>query len=76
MRSPLPASNVIDSSLSSLCSLRGGLAGGGGLTGEGQGTFHPTCHMLHYHMVFRPKGTSQMSELKGRRGKERDTWRV
>ena len=24
----------------------------------GQGTFYPPCHMLHYHMVLRPKGTS------------------
>ncbi len=24
----------------------------------GQGTFHPPCHILHCHIVFRPKGTS------------------
>ncbi len=32
--------------------------GGGGLGGGGQGTFHPPCHILHYHMVLRPEGTS------------------
>ncbi len=33
--------------------------GGGGLgRGRGQGTFYPPCHILHYHMVLRPKGTS------------------
>ncbi len=26
--------------------------------GRGQGTFHPPCHVLHYHMVLRPEGTS------------------
>ncbi len=31
---------------------------GVGEGGGGQGTFHPTCHLLHYHMVLRPKGTS------------------
>ena len=31
----------------------GGLAGGGG-----QGTFQSSYHILHYHMVLRPKGTS------------------
>ncbi len=43
----------------------GGLAGrgrGGGegvrRRGRGQGTFHPTCHTLHYHVALRPKGTS------------------
>ncbi len=44
----------------------GDLAGGGGLAGGwgegvgggGQGTFHPPCHILHYHMVLRPEGTS------------------
>ncbi len=39
-------------------------SGGGGLGrgvrgGRGQGTFHPPCHILHYHMVLRPKRTSQ-----------------
>ncbi len=33
---------------------RGGLSAGGG----GQGTFWSSCHILHYHMVLRPKGTS------------------
>ncbi len=30
-----------------------------GVVGSGreQGTFHPPCHVLHYHMVLRPKGT-------------------
>ena len=36
---------------------RGVQWGEGGL-GEGQGTFHPSCHILHYHTVLRPKGTS------------------
>ncbi len=64
VRSPLPAGNVVDSSLSSLSSpLRGGLAeggggGGGGFGERGQGIFHPTWHILHYHMVLRPEGTS------------------
>ncbi len=31
----------------------GGLVGGGG-----QGTFQSSCHILHYHMVLCPKGTS------------------
>ncbi len=31
----------------------GGLAGG-----RGAGTFQSSCHILHYHMVLRPKGTS------------------
>ncbi len=31
----------------------GALVGGGG-----QGTFQSSCHILHYHMVLRPKGTS------------------
>ena len=26
--------------------------------GRRQGTFHPPCHILHCHMVLRPKGTS------------------
>ena len=26
--------------------------------GGGQGTFQSSCHILHYHMVLRPKGTS------------------
>ncbi len=36
----------------------GGGWGGGGGRGRGQGTFHLPCHILHYHMVLRPKGTS------------------
>ncbi len=38
----------------------GGSGGGGGsLRGEGgQGTLQSSCHILHYHMVLRPKGTS------------------
>ncbi len=32
--------------------------GRGSSGGRGQGTFHPPCHILHYHMVLRPKGTS------------------
>ena len=32
---------------------RGGQEGLGG-----QGTFQSSCHILHYHMVLRPKGTS------------------
>ncbi len=34
---------------------RGSRLGG---PGWGQGTFHPPCHVLHYHMVLRPKGPS------------------
>ncbi len=30
-----------------------GVQGGGG-----QGTFCSSCHILHYHIVLRPKGTS------------------
>ncbi len=37
---------------------RGGVGGGWGLGGGGQGTFWSSCHILHYHMVLRPKGTS------------------
>ena len=33
---------------------------GRGLGRRGQGIFHPPCHMLHYHMVLRLKGTSQI----------------
>ncbi len=69
-------SDVINYSLSSLSSTshavprgggsgrRGGLGGGGGGLGRGrgQGTFHPPCHLLHYHMVLRPKGTSHNKE--------------
>ncbi len=37
----------------------GGLAGEGGWgRGRGQGIFHLPCHVLHYHMVLRPEGTS------------------
>ncbi len=50
VRSPLPAGDVINSSLSSCPP--GGLAEGGGLGGGGggQGTFHPPCHILHNHV--------------------------
>ncbi len=56
VRSPLPAGNVGDSSLS----LSSPLGAGGGMSGggRGQGTFYPPCHILHYHMVLRPEGTS------------------
>ncbi len=33
--------------------------------GRGQGTFHPPCHILHYHMVLRPKGTSHNEGTRG-----------
>ncbi len=40
----------------------GGQAAGGsshgGVCPRGQGTFWSSCHILHYHMVLRPKGTS------------------
>ncbi len=36
----------------------GGSGGGGSGGGRGQGTFHPPYHVLHYHMVLRPEGTS------------------
>ncbi len=41
---------------------QGGWGGGGGLGGRGQGTFHPPCYVLHYHMVLRPEGTSYNKE--------------
>ncbi len=65
------AGNVIDSSLSSLSSTshgqgsrwgvvqaRGVQAGGPGrgVQAWGEGTFHPPCHILHYHMVLALKG--------------------
>ncbi len=66
------AGNIADYSLSSLSStggwgVGGGVQGQGGLgvgvvRGRGQGTFHPSCHILHYHMVLRPKGTSHNDE--------------
>ncbi len=34
------------------------MRGSGVKGGRGQGTFHPPCHVLHYHMVLCPKGTS------------------
>ncbi len=40
----------------------GGAEGVGGRE-RGQGTFHPSCHILHYHMVLRPKGTSHNKGL-------------
>ncbi len=51
----------------------GGLVGGGGSSrgrglregGEGEGTFHLPCHILHYHMVLRPKGTSHNNGFNG-----------
>ncbi len=43
-------------------SRQGGLGGGGGLgegvRGKGEGIFPSTCHILHYHKVLCPKGTS------------------
>ncbi len=52
----------------------GGLGEGRGVRGGGgwQGTFHPPCHILHYHMVLRPlhyhmvlrpKGTSHNYDI-------------
>ncbi len=40
--------------------LLGGPTGGrrGPIGGRGQGTFWSSCHILHYHMVLHPKGTS------------------
>ncbi len=32
--------------------------GGGSHRGRGQGTFWSSCHILHYHVVLRPEGTS------------------
>ncbi len=71
---PCDVGNVIDSSLSSLSSTghavhrgggpasgrgEGGLVGEGGLAGGGgQDIFQSSCHILHYHMVLCPKGTS------------------
>ncbi len=42
--------------------LGAGGSGGRGFRGQGQGIFHPPCHILHYHMVLRPKGTSHNHE--------------
>ncbi len=68
MSSILPYSS--NSSLSSLSSTsyaicrEGGVQWGGGLAGGGgQGTFHPPCHVLHYHLVLRPEGTSHNNEI-------------
>ncbi len=44
---------------------RGVRGRGGGLGGRGQGTFHPPCHVLHYHMVLRPEGTSHNKAAPG-----------
>ena len=33
-------------------------SGDGVLGGRGQGTNQSSCHILHYHMVLRPEGTS------------------
>ncbi len=59
------AGNVVNSSLSSSSSTSHAVRRGGGSSlwgvqagGGGQGTFHPPCHILHYHMVLRPQGTS------------------
>ncbi len=41
-----------------------GVGEGEGLRGRGQGTFHPPCHILYYHMVHRPKGTSHNKDFK------------
>ncbi len=73
------AGNIIDSSLSFLSStsyaVHGVVMGGSGgsgwgeggwerrVEGRGQGTFHPPCHIRHYHMVLRPKGTSHSQDL-------------
>ncbi len=35
-----------------------GSRGERGQGGRGQGTFYPPCHILHYHMVLYPEGTS------------------
>ncbi len=40
-----------------------GVGGGEGVRERGQGTFHPPCHVLHYHMVLRPKGTSHNQKI-------------
>ncbi len=39
--------------------------GGGGPSTGGQGTFWSSCHVLHYHMVLCPKGTSHNDVVKG-----------
>ena len=70
---PCGVGNVINSSLfiktslSSLpstshaacCPWKGGSGQGG------QGTFQSSCHVLHYHMVLRPKGTSHNKPAEG-----------
>ncbi len=38
--------------------------GGGEGRGRGQGIFHPPCHILHYHKVLCPKGTSHNQETR------------
>ncbi len=43
--------------------MEGGRVGYRGVGGRGQGTFLSSCHILHYHMVLRPKGTSHKYPL-------------
>ncbi len=70
MLSILPCSSILPCLPPVKLSIRGPAVGGwpqgvqvgegrgGGSGGRGQGTFHPPCHILHCHMVLRPKGTS------------------
>ncbi len=53
-----------------------GVVGGGGGGGRGEvggggwgwGTFHPPCHVLHHHIMLRPKGTSHNNHIQGKDG--------
>ncbi len=65
MSSILPCLSILPGPPCLLPIMQGGVSCGGvrqgrGLgEGRGQGIFHPPCHILHHHMVLRPKGTSQ-----------------
>ncbi len=73
VRSPLPVMSPIlppqvmlfvDGGVQGAGGSRVGDSGGRGL-GRGQHTFHAPCHVLHYHLVLRPKGTSHNQEARG-----------
>ncbi len=75
VQSPLPVMSLILPCLPCLAQgggLRVGVEGSWarGFRGRGvwrgrgeQGTFHPPCHVLHYHMVLCPKGTSHNQRI-------------
>ncbi len=90
VRDVVNSSLFTNSSLSSLSSTSHAIFGGGGVQlqggsggarglgegGGGQGTFPSSCHILHYHKVLRPKGTSHKKVLRhplGTSGKKQNT---